>query len=212
MIEIYNELYSLYGQQHWWPAEKQFEMIVGAILTQNTSWHNVSIAIENLKSHGLLDLFPLLQADENQVKTLIKPVEFFNVKYERLMYMLEYLMEQGLDNLKFSDAPVDELRKDFLDIKGVGRETADSILLYAFGRPIFVVDAYTRRLFSRLGYAWMEKADYDEIQRHFMDSLPLDSAIYNEYHALIVRHCKDFCRKNPLCFECALTCPMKQQA
>ena len=212
MIEIYNELYSLYGQQHWWPAEKQFEMILGAILTQNTAWHNVSIAIENLKSHGLLDLFPLLQADENLVKTLIKPVGFFNVKYERLMYMLEYLMEQGLDNLKFSDAPVDELRKDFLDIKGVGRETADSILLYAFGRPIFVVDAYTRRLFSRLGYAWMEKADYDEIQRHFMDSLPLDSAIYNEYHALIVRHCKDFCRKNPLCFECALTCPMKQQA
>jgi len=212
MIEIYNELYSLYGQQHWWPAEKQFEMIVGAILTQNTAWHNVSIAIKNLKSHDLLDLFPLLQADENLVKTLIKPVGFFNVKYDRLMYMLEYLMEQGLDNPKFSDAPVEELRKVFLDIKGVGKETADSILLYAFGRPIFVVDSYTRRLFSRLGYTWMEKADYDKIQRHFMDSLPLDSAIYNEYHALIVRHCKDFCRKNPLCSECALTCPMNQQA
>lgn len=212
MIEIYNELYSLYGQQHWWPAEKQFEMIVGAILTQNTAWHNVSIAIENLKSYDLLNLFPLLQADENLVKRLIKPVGFFNVKYERLVYMLEYLTEQGLDNPKFSDAPVEELRKEFLDIKGVGSETADSILLYAFGRPIFVVDSYTRRLFSRLGYAWMEKADYDEIQRHFMDSLPLDSAIYNEYHALIVRHCKDFCRKKPLCSDCALTCPMKQQA
>lgn len=207
MIEIFNELYSIYGSQDWWPAETQFEVIVGAILTQNTAWHNVSIAINNLKKHGLLELFPLVEADANLVKTLIKPVGFFNIKYKRLMNVLNYIAEKGLDNPKFSNAPIDELRQELLDINGVGPETANSILLYAFERPIFVVDAYTRRLFSRLGYSWMENASYDEIQRYFMDRLPSDSGLYNEYHALIVMHSKIICKKNPFCWDCALTCP-----
>ncbi|HGJ67435.1 TPA: endonuclease [bacterium] len=200
----------MYGPQYWWPAETKFEMIVGAVLTQNTSWHNVSIAIDNLEKNGLFGLFSLIDADENLVKDLIKPIGFFNIKYNRLINLLEYFAEQGLDNPKFMYAPVYELRQELLSIKGIGRETSDSILLYAFGRPIFVVDAYTRRLFSRLGYGWMEKADYDEIQHFFMANLPMESIIYNEFHALIVRHCKELCKKNPICLECNLSCPMNK--
>jgi len=210
MIEIYNKLYSTFGPQHWWPTGTQLEMIVGAVLTQNTSWHNVSIAIDNLEKNGLLGLIQLIEADKDLVKDLIKPVGFFNIKYNRLMNLLEYFTEQGLDNPKFMYAPVYELRQELLAIKGIGRETSDSILLYAFGRPIFVVDAYTRRLFSRLGYEWMEKADYDEIQQLFMANLPMEPNIYNEFHALIVRHCKELCKKNPICSECNLACPMNK--
>lgn len=210
MIEIFNRLYSLYGAQYWWPADTQFEVIVGAILTQNTSWHNVSIAIENIKKHNLLDLFALSEANEILVKTLIKPVGFFNIKYERLKDTLDYFIEQGFDNPRFFDAPIGELRQELLAIKGIGRETADSILLYAFERPIFVVDAYTRRLFSRLGHVWIEKSDYDEIQKFFMDNLPLDYKIYNEFHALIVNHCKEVCKKNPICSQCDLDCLTRQ--
>ena len=207
MIEIFNELYSIYGSQDWWPAETQFEVIVGAILTQNTAWHNVSKAIDNLKEYGLLELTVLAEAEPDFVKKLITPVGFFNVKYERLKATLGYFTHTELE--RFSYEPIDKLRQELLDINGVGPETADSILLYAFERPIFVVDAYTRRLFSRLGYSWMENASYDEIQRYFMDRLPIDSGLYNEYHALIVMHSKIICKKNPFCWNCALTCPMR---
>jgi len=207
MIDIFNELYSIYGNQNWWPAETQFEVIVGAILTQNTSWHNVAKAIDNLEKHGLLELSALVKAEPDTVKKLIYPVGFFNIKYERLKSVLEYLLTT--DQARFYNAPVEDLRDELLSINGIGPETADSILLYAFRRPIFVVDAYTRRLFSRLGYNWMEKAYYDEIQKFFMERLPIDSGLYNEYHALIVTHCKTICKKNPLCIDCALTCQIK---
>ena len=179
--------------------------MVGAILTQNTAWRNVSLAIANLKSADILDPAALLRAEPERVKALIAPSGFFNVKYDRLRSFLEYLVRWDMDFGRFLHLPIAHLRNELLEVKGIGPETADSILLYAFDRPIFVVDAYTRRLFSRLGYIWMDKAAYDEVQRFFMDELPSESSLYNEFHALIVNHCKDICRKRPLCSSCELS-------
>ena len=204
-VEVFDALYSAHGPQGWWPGDTPFEVIVGAVLTQSTAWHNVALAIQNLKTEGLLDPDALLEADPEAVKALIAPAGFFNVKYERLMSVLQYLQKHGVDNDRFRDLPVADLRKELLTVHGVGPETADSILLYAFDRPIFVVDAYTRRLFSRLGYGWMEKAPYEEIQRFFMEELPSDTALYGELHALIVVHCKTVCKKSPRCLACCLS-------
>ena len=202
VIDIFNNLYSVYGPQDWWPGESQFEVIVGAVLTQNTAWHNVSLAIDNLKNNDLMELKPLIEAKPEHVKPLINPVGFFNVKYRRLMNLLEYLNKYSDDFDRFRRLTITDLRNEFLEINGIGPETADSILLYAFDRPIFVIDAYTRRLFSRLGYNWMEKANYEEIQKFLMAQLPSDYKLYNEFHALIVVHCKEICRKKPLCWMC----------
>jgi endonuclease-3 related protein len=203
IIEIFNALYSIYGPQEWWPGDTQFEIMVGAILTQNTAWRNVSLAIDNLKSEELLDLVAFLEAEPERVKTLIAPAGYFNVKYRRLRSFLEYL--KNIDPERFRSDPIDDLRSELLGVNGIGPETADSILLYAFDRPVFVVDAYTRRLFSRLGYSWMETAPYEEVQRFFMRELPSESDLYNEFHALIVVHCKNICRKKPLCSACAIS-------
>ncbi|MGB9596642.1 MAG: endonuclease III domain-containing protein [Candidatus Poribacteria bacterium] len=209
IIKIYYELYSQYGPQNWWPGESQFEIIIGAILTQNTSWNNVSKAIDNLKKYGLLNLESFANTDPDIIKKLIIPTGFYNIKHKRLMTFINYLMNHKDNFIRFYQLPIADLRKELLSINGIGKETADSILLYGFERPIFVVDAYTRRFFSRLGFLWMEKAPYDEIQQFFMDNLPLDSKLFNEYHALIVFHCKALCKKKPLCFECHITCPLK---
>ena len=203
VIEIFKALYSIYGPQEWWPGDSQFEIMVGAILTQNTAWRNVSLAIDNLKSEELLDLVAFLEAEPERVKTLIAPAGYFNVKYKRLRSFLEYLKDIDLE--RFRSAPIDDLRSELLGVNGIGPETADSILLYAFDRPVFVVDSYTRRLFSRLGYGWMEKAPYEEVQEFFMRELPSESDLYNEFHALIVAHCKKICRKEPLCSACAIS-------
>ncbi len=209
IIEIYNELYSQYGPQNWWPGESQFEIIIGAILTQNTSWDNVSKAIDNLKKHDLMNLESFVNADPELIKSLIIPSGFYNVKHKRLMTFMDYLIKHKDNFTRFIQLPIAELRNELLSIKGIGKETADSILLYGFGRPIFVVDAYTRRFLSRLGFLWVEKASYDEIQRFFMDNLPSDSNLFNEYHALIVVHCKTLCKKKPSCSMCQVTCPSK---
>ena len=205
LTEIYDILYSTHGPQRWWPGETRFEIILGAILTQNTAWHNVSLAIANLRAEGLLEPNALIQAEAAHVKALIAPSGFFNVKYDRLRSFLEYLTtyDTGLERLLHS--PTLDLRNEFLEINGIGPETADSILLYAFDRPIFVVDAYTRRLLSRLGYAWMAKAPYEEIQTFLMEGLRAEATLYNEFHALIVAHCKTTCKKNPLCTACDLS-------
>jgi endonuclease-3 related protein len=205
IIKIFDVLYSTYGPQGWWPGEDQFEIILGAILTQNTAWRNVTLAIANLKAEGILEPSALLEAKPERVKALIAPAGFFNVKYKRLKSVLEYLMGRNTDFERFCYLPTADLRSELLEINGIGPETADSILLYAFDRPVFVVDAYTRRLFSRLGYGWMGKAPYEEIQKFFMEDLPSDSGLYNEFHALIVAHCKTVCRKKPLCSECSLS-------
>jgi len=214
LIQIFDLLRSAYGPQKWWPADTPFEVIVGAVLTQNTAWHNVAQAIGNLKREGLLQPGLLLHAERETVKALIGPAGYYNVKYDRLMNLLRFLNGQGRDLEAFRDLPLEELRSDLLRVNGVGPETADSILLYAFERPVFVVDAFTRRLFSRLGYGWMEKASYDEVQGFFMEALPRDTGLCNEFHALIVTHSKDACKKKPRCAGCCLfsLCGARQQA
>jgi endonuclease-3 related protein len=204
VIKIFDALYSIYGPQGWWPGEDRFEIIIGAILTQNTAWSNVIPAIANLKGEGFLEPDAFLEAEPEYIKALIAPAGFFNVKYRRLRNVLKYFAEHKLDSERFCYLPIADLRSELLEINGVGPETADSILLYAFDRPVFVVDAYTRRLFSRLGYDWMEKAPYGEIQSSFMQDLPPDSDTYNEFHALIVAHCKTICKRKPLCSDCGL--------
>lgn len=204
LLRIYQALLSSYGPQNWWPGDTPFEVIVGAVLTQNTAWQNVALAIANLKQAGLLSLESLLKAEPEEVKALMGPAGYFNVKYERLMNLLSFLKGYGIYLEGLQALRLEELRAGLLQVKGVGPETADSILLYAFERPVFVVDAYTRRLVSRLGHQWVEKASYDDVQRFFMDALPEDIDLYNEFHALIVVHCKDVCKKRPLCQGCCL--------
>jgi endonuclease-3 related protein len=214
LLQIYDLLHSSYGPQHWWPGETPFEVIVGAVLTQNTAWQNVAQAIANLKREGLLEPGALLQAEPDRVKALLGPAGYYNVKYNRLVSLLRFLDRHGRDLEGLRSLRLDELRVELLEVNGVGPETADSILLYALGLPVFVVDAYTRRLFSRLGYEWMEKASYDQVQRFFIEALPQDTAFYNEFHALIVVHSKGTCRKKPVCAGCCLLslCVGAQQA
>jgi endonuclease-3 related protein len=161
-------------------------------------------AIANLKREGLLQPGALLRAEPDTVKALLAPAGYYNVKYDRLLSLLRFLVGYGTDLERLRSLPLEALRAELLEVKGVGPETADSILLYALQRPVFVVDAYTRRLFSRLGYGWMAKTPYDEVQRFFMEALPPDTALHNEFHALIVVHSKDTCKKRPLCEGCCL--------
>jgi endonuclease-3 related protein len=209
LLQVFEMLLSAYGPQNWWPGDTPFEVMVGAILTQNTAWGNVAQAIGNLREEGLLHGNALLRAQPERVKALIAPAGYFNVKYERLRNLLRYLASHGWDLEELRRRPLAELREELLAVKGVGPETADSILLYALQRRMFVVDAYTRRLFSRLGYGWMEKATYGEVQSFFVETLPEDTSLYNEFHALIVVHCKDTCKKKPRCEGCRLSsrCP-----
>ena len=214
LLQVFDLLHAAYGPQSWWPGDTPFEVIVGAVLTQNTAWQNVAQAIGNLKREGLLEARALLRAEPDRVKDLITPAGYYNVKYDRLMNLLRFLDGRGPDLERFRHLPLDELRAGLLEVKGVGPETADSILLYALQRPVFVVDAYTRRLFSRLGYHWIQEASYDEVQRFFMEALPRDASLYNEFHALIVLHNKDTCKKKPMCEGCCLSspCPACSQA
>jgi endonuclease-3 related protein len=214
LIQVFDLLRSAYGPQNWWPADTPLEVIVGAVLTQNTAWHNVALAIANLKREGLLEPGLLFRAETERVKALIRPAGYYNVKYERLMNLLRYLDGYGMDLAKLRGLPLSHVREELLEVKGVGPETADSILLYALQRPVFVVDAFTRRLFSRLGFGWMGQAPYDEVQRFFMEALPPDLALYNESHALIVVHSKNTCKKRPRCVGCCLSslCAERQEA
>lgn len=200
LIEVYEILYEKYGPQGWWPADSWFEIVVGTILTQNTSWKNVEKAISNLKANGLLEPKKLYELSNEQLAMLIKPAGFFNLKAMRLKNLLDFLKEYDYDFHKLSKSIT---REKLLDIKGVGKETADSILLYAFNIPVFVVDNYTKRIFQRLG-AISQKDDYDDIQRVFY-LIPPNVQIYQEYHALIVKHAKDICTKNkPDCHHCSI--------
>lgn len=201
---VYAQLLACYGPQQWWPGETPFEVVIGAVLTQNTAWSNVSRAIANLKEAGLLTLETLDRAEPEIVRALIAPSGFFNVKYRRLRHLLDYLTSQPAAWDRLQGAPLDIVRAELLQVHGVGPETADSILLYAFQRPTFVIDAYTRRLFARLGASWMDKAPYEALRTFFMEQLPPDRGLYNEYHALIVVHGKARCRARPQCAVCPL--------
>ena len=201
LLDVFNRLYSAYGPQKWWPGETQVEIIVGAVLTQNTNWGNVEKAISNLKDAGVLSLNALNRLSVEQISLLIKPAGYYNVKAKRLKNLVEKLIDIQ-DYIERMD--MKDLREELLSVNGIGKETADSILLYAFNRPIFVVDAYTKRIFNRLGVASIND-NYDVMQDLFMSNLPRDVALYSEYHALIVRHAKDVClKKKPRCNACII--------
>lgn len=203
---IYQVLFRAYGPQHWWPADTPFEVIVGAVLTQNTAWANVEKAIANLKREKLLTTpSRMYNVEPEKLASLIRPSGHYNIKTKRLRNLLSFIHTCYSGSLKkmFATDPV-ALRQHMLEVNGIGPETADSILLYAGGKPFFVVDAYTKRIFSRKGLVTGD-ADYHEIQRLFMDNLPRDTLFYNEYHALIVKLGKENCRKKrPICNGCPL--------
>jgi endonuclease III related protein len=203
--EAYRRLFEAFGPQQWWPGESPFEMMVGAMLTQNTSWRNVERAIENLRKADLLEPRALYAVPVDELEELIQPAGYFRVKARRLRSLLEFLVNRYDGSLDaMFETPLAELRQALLAVHGVGPETADSILLYAGGMPSFVVDAYTHRVFARHGWIGFD-ADYEQIQDHIQGGLPLDAPLYNEYHALLVRLGKDFCRKRePKCAACPL--------
>jgi len=203
LVAIYDRLHGTYGPQGWWPADTRFEVMVGAILTQATAWRNVERAIQRLKAARALSPERMASFSEQELAELIRPAGFFRQKAGRLRALVELvLIHGGVQNLL--SLPQKELRGRLLSVPGVGPETADSILLYAAGYPVFVVDAYTKRILHRLGLLPDEKADYKEVQGLFEKNLPRDPKLYGEYHALLVRHAKEHCRARPRCPTCPL--------
>lgn len=210
---VYNRLFRHFGKQNWWPIsevhqgsleKRMFEIIVGAILTQNTSWKNVEKAIANLIKNDLIDIKKIKSVNKKRLAGLIRSSGYYNQKAERLKIFAGYILDRyGGRLVPFMEKDPLEIREELLSIKGIGPETADSIILYAFQKPMFVVDAYTRRLFSRLGVI-KEDVSYDELQAIFHESLKDDAELFNEYHALIVEFGKKFCKKKPQCVECPL--------
>jgi endonuclease III related protein len=202
---VYQKLYSLFGSQHWWPADTSFEVIIGAILTQNTNWLNVEKAISNLKKHKLLQPYTLYKLSHERLTELIRPAGYYNIKAKRLKSFLKFFMKYYNGNVKkMSGIDTSSLRQELLSVKGIGPETADSILLYALDRPIFVVDAYTKRILLRHHFI-RQDTGYDKIQNLFMQNLKSGVKLFNEYHALLVKLGKEFCLKNkPRCKICPL--------
>ncbi len=204
LLSVYNLLYKHFGAQHWWPGDTPFEVMVGAILTQNTNWSNVEKAIVNLKKADALDPARIHAMRLPRLAGLIKPSGFFNIKAKRLKAFIAFLFnEYGGDLKKMKRERTDILREKVLAVPGIGPETADSILLYALDKPVFVVDAYTRRIFSRHGVCGA-RDDYHAVQDIFTRRLEADAGLFNEYHALIVILAKQFCRTNPQCTGCPL--------
>jgi len=204
LTEIYHLLFERFGPQHWWPGETQFEIIVGAILTQNTNWANVEKAIANLKSADLLSPEKLHNIEVSQLAELIRPAGYYNIKAKRLKNFLDWLFENYGGKLpELENVDTERLRAELLGVKGVGRETADSILLYALDREVFVVDAYTARVACRHGLIEPE-ADYEQLRELFQSNLPQEGQLFNEYHALLVRVGKEFCKPKARCAGCPL--------
>ncbi|HUK55935.1 MAG TPA: endonuclease III domain-containing protein [Nitrospiria bacterium] len=200
----YRRLLEVYGPQHWWPADSLFEITVGAILTQNTAWRNVERAVAHLKREGLMTPQALHQVSLKRLSETIRPSGTFRIKAGRLKAFVQFLKSEYDGDLKqMISAPPGLLRSKLLSVKGIGPETADSILLYTGDVPIFVIDAYTRRVFSRHRLVDPE-ASYDCLQRFFMDHLPSRSELYNEYHALLVKVGKEHCKSTPICSGCPL--------
>jgi len=205
LCEIYKILNEHFGELHWWPGETPFEVAVGAILTQNTSWKNVEIAIDKLKRADLLDPLRLYVAEDSVVAELIRSSGYYNIKTKRLKAFLRFLQEEYAGNMEeMFNEELWTLRGKLLGVNGIGEETADSILLYGGGKPVFVVDAYTRRILERHDIIPRDR-NYKEIQALFMENLPQDALLYNQYHALLVNTGKHFCRKKaPTCRGCPL--------
>ena len=212
LLALYNRLFKRFGPQHWWPGDTPLEIAVGAVLTQNTAWTNVEKAVTNLKSEGLFSnasrdddsLQELHDMSHEEVARLIRPAGYFNIKAKRLEHFIRWIIEKYGSLDRMFERPTGELRQELLSVNGIGPETADSILLYAGGKPVFVIDAYTKRIFSRHFLMGAER-DYAAYQKLMMKRLPHKRQLFNEYHALIVRTGKEFCRKrNPRCSECPL--------
>ncbi|MFN4196669.1 MAG: endonuclease III domain-containing protein [Caldimicrobium sp.] len=203
--DIFNTLVEFFGIQNWWPAETPFEVCVGAILTQNTNWKNVEKAIDNLKRNNLLSPEALYSISQEELAKLIRPCGFYQLKAKRLKNFVEFFVKEyngDIEKLKAED--LERLREKLLHIKGLGKETVDSILLYALDKPIFVVDAYTHRILNRHGLV-DEEISYDELQEFFHSNLSRDVNLYKEYHALFVVCGKNYCKKNqPRCELCPL--------
>lgn len=205
LLDIYQALFDFFGPQGWWPGETPLEILIGAVLTQNTNWANVGKAIDNLKKEELLALDRLIALPTAQLAEKIRPSGYYNQKAVRLQSLLRHIAATAGDVEQYlAGAETDAVRQALLANKGIGPETADSILLYAGGHPVFVVDAYTHRIMNRHGLA-AEETDYHELQALFTDNLLPEAALFNEFHALIVRAGKDFCKKsNPRCASCPL--------
>ena len=210
LMDIYNRLYRRYGPQRWWPGDGAFEVIIGAILTQSASWTNVDKALDNLKTKGILEPAALRMIPLEELASLIRPSVYFNAKALKIKAFVERLGERYNDDLDaMFRQDVSILRPELLSIYGIGEETADDILLYAAGKPIFVMDAYTRRILGRLEITPAQDR-YASYQALFMDNLTHDAELFNEYHALLDRHGVETCRKRgPLCSDCCLleVCP-----
>ena len=201
---VYSDLKKHYGWQQWWPAETDFEIMVGAILTQGTSWSNVEKAIDSLKSAHALDLEIINEMPRDHLSQLIYSAGFHNVKPDRLKSLSSYLManfDGKIEALK--RLPTGRARSQLLAIDGIGPETADAILLYALGKSVFIVDTYTKRLFTRLGYA-VEQDSYDSWQTFFASQIHKSTYTFQQYHALIVEHSKARCKSKPICNSCPL--------
>lgn len=201
---LYDRLFAAFGPQGWWPGDTPFEVAVGAILTQNTNWQNVARVLENLKALGLLDPFRLYELSPAELAALLRPAGYYNVKAERVRHFLAFLLKRaGGSMARLAEEPWETLRPALLKVKGVGPETADSILLYALNKPTFVVDAYTLRVLSRHALV-PDGLGYEELRRLFMHHLPPDVPLYQEFHALLVRLGKEFCRPRPRCAGCPM--------
>lgn len=220
--QIFDKLHSTYGNQNWWPVtgkghvpeysggpkneKHKFEIIIGAILTQNTAWKNVEKAIKHLNKNNLMSVDVIRKVKREKLGKLIRSAGYFNQKSERLKTIADYLHKNYNGSIKrLFDKPIEQLRQELLSIKGIGPETADSIILYSSRKPIFVIDAYTKRIFSRIGVC-EETCRYDELQSKFHQNLEKDEKLFNEYHALLVELAKQNCRKTPICS----TCPIRQ--
>lgn len=200
---MYDALFKRWGPQGWWPAKSPFEVTIGAILAQNTAWKNVERVIKRLEEEDLLCPDTLSALEKETLAAIIKPAGFMNLKAERIMNFLNFLKkEYDADMEKMKKEPLDSLRKKLLSIKGIGEETADAIALYACDKLTFVVDAYTYRILAR--HNIVKSMNYKAIKELFERSLPKDLSIYKEYHALLVKCAKEYCRKIPLCKECPL--------
>ena len=207
LLQVYDRLFHHYGRRYWWPANSPFEVMVGAILTQNTAWANVERVLARLQDIVALEASAISNLPVHVLADVLRPVGYFNVKAARLQSFCRWLLDQGgIQKLEAQSTAV--LREALLRVHGVGPETADDILLYAFGRPVFVIDTYTRRLFGRLGLADGSEP-YELLRSRLEQALPQDVGLFNEYHALIVEHAKTSCRSSPLCAACILKegCP-----
>lgn len=202
-MDIFSILFGHFGHQGWWPGQGETEISVGAILTQNTNWNNASRAIQELKNYCLLTPQKIRELDEEKLASLIQSAGYYNQKARKLKYFMQWLKEYHDDWRLIRKENTIGLRRELLSVWGIGKETADSILLYALEKPVFVIDTYTRRILSR-HYLCSPKEKYDNLQTLFMENLPQETSLYNEYHALLVQAGKHYCRKKPACEKCPL--------